>query len=375
MWTIEHWYRESKEFAARNAAMVRQGAELILQATMDHLPGVSRDEVVRRLHNLNRQRLAAVPSLTQYPELRGMGELVQADWRGVRDGAGLDDALWAAHCDQHYYSHRYISTGQAVPPGCSYVYFPTSDRGPMLAHNIDCGPIDFVPEPGWPAISEHLILGGVSSGVFLDEQSPEMFPAPVYKLVGRYCRNTDEAVEMLTRYNYFWGPGNVIVIDRNHDVAMIEKSACRIGVRRSPDGFGFITAMTAQEPSMKAFLQGRRTASILARKLPKENADAAYWKAQDRRHELMSELLDEARKNPTAECLRRFIQFRSPERGNVCANGEPVFPGGPPTEHTVRTDLWFLREGRAQWWAMEGKKPSFENRKPDMTFKDMWLWD
>jgi hypothetical protein len=211
--------------------------------------------------------------------------------------------------------------------------------------------------------------------VFLDEESPEIFPAPVFKLVGRYCRNTDEAVEMLTRYKLFWGPCNALVVDRRHNVAMIEKSSCRIGVRRSPDGFGFITAMTAQEPGMKTYLQDRRTASILARKLPKENEDATYWKAQDRRGQLMNELLDEARKHPTVETLRRFIQFRDPQRGNVCGNGEVLFPGGHPSEYTLRTSLWLLREGKAMWWAREGNKPSFENRKPDVMFQNVWLWE
>ncbi len=126
---------------------------------------------------------------------------------------------------------------------------------------------------------------------------------------------------------------------------------------------------------MKAFLQDRRTASILARKLPKENNDAAYWKAQDRRAELMNELLDEARQSPTVETLRRFIQYRDPQRGNVCGNGEILFPGGTPTEYTLRTSLWLLREGKAMWWAREGNKPSFQNRKPDVTFRDVWLWE
>ena len=116
------------------------------------------------------------------------------------------------------------------------------------------------------------ISGGVSSGVYKDEKTPEIFPAPVYELVARYCRNTDEAVEMLTRYNHFWGPTNLLVADRQSNVAMIEKSACRIGTRRRNDGFGFITAMTAEEPGMRAFLADRRAAQQNSRRRY-ENAD------------------------------------------------------------------------------------------------------
>jgi len=375
MWTIDGWYQEARATTAKNPEITRGMADLLLRHVEEHLPGVAREEVVRRLQKSNQQRLDAVPSLTKYPELRGMRDLVAAQWRGWKDGAGLSDAQLAAYCDSYFYYHRYLATGKAGPLGCSYVYFPTSERGPILANNLDSSPAEPFGPPAWPAISEHLLLGCVSSGVFLDEESPESFPAPVFKLVGRYCRTTDEAVEMVTRYNYFWGPCNAILVDRQHNVAMIEKSACRIGVRRSPDGFAFITAMTAQEAGMKTFLQDRRTASILARRLPKENEDATYWKAQDRRGQLMNELLDEARKNPTVETLRRFIQFRDPQRGNVCGNGEVLFPGGHPSEYTLRTSLWLLREGKAMWWGREGDKPSFENRKPDVTYDGVWLWD
>lgn len=375
MWTIDGWYREAHASAEANPDLTRKMAELWLNTYAQHMPGVSREEIVRRLQKSNRERLAAVPNLKLYPELRGMQNLVEASWCGARDGAKLDDAQWAAHCDGGVYYHRYVATGKAGPIHCSYIFFPKSDHGPILANNLDSSPAEPFGPPHWPAISEHLVIGTVSSGVFLDEESPEIFSAPVFKLLARYCRTTDEAVELLKRYNYFWGPCNAIVIDRNKNVAMIEKSACRIGVRHSIDGFGYITAMTAQEPAMRTFLQDRRTASIIARKLPKENEDATYWKAQDRRGQLMNELLDEARKNPTVETLRKFIQFRSPERGNVCGNGEIIFPGGRPTEYTLRTSLWLLAEGKAMWWARDGNKPSFENRKPDVEFKDVWRWE
>ena len=180
---------------------------------------------------------------------------------------------------------------------------------------------------------------------------------------------------MLERYNHFWGPGNVLLIDRNKDVAIVEKSACRMGVRRSSDGFAFVTAMTATEPSMKAFLAGRRAASLKSRNLPEDCADTAYWNGADRRHLLMEELLEEAKGDPTLDRLRRIIQFRDPERGRVCYNGDILFPGGPPCEYTLRTTIWLLREGRAMWWAKEGDTPSFENRQANTSYPDAWTWD
>lgn len=375
MWTIESAYEEARKAAEGDAERIRRMADFMMSRYQGWMPGKSETEVADILNRSTAERLAAVPDLRRYPELRGMRELVQAGWRGVRDGAGLNDRQWAVHCNGRFYYVRHLASRQRPPSNCSYVFFPHSDHGPILANNLDSSPDEPFGPPSWPAISEHLILGGVSSGVFFDEESPEIFPAPVFKLVARYCRNTDEAVEMLTRYNHFWGPGNLIVIDRTRDVAMIEKSACRIGVRKSRDGFGFITACTAEEPGMQAYLADRRAYSLKARGLPPDCADTLYWAGAERRRMLMNALLEEARANPTLETLRRIIQFRDPARGQVCYNGEELYPGGTRLEFTLRTQIWLLREGRALWWAKDGDTPSYENRKPDVVFKDVFLWD
>jgi hypothetical protein len=181
---------------------------------------------------------------------------------------------------------------------------------------------------------------------------------------------------MFTRYNHFWGPGNMIVVDRQHDVAMIEKTSCRIGVRRSTDGFGFVTAMTAQDPEINTFLADRRKASLVERGLPDPCADTRYWDAQDTRHNIMTRLLDEARANPTLESMRALMQYRG-EDGVVCDNGDMLHPDDPPIEHTIKTQIWCLSEGRAQWWTRDNEKniPSWENKREDIHFQDVSLWN
>jgi hypothetical protein len=388
MWTVKSWYEDSRAEAAASSSIIKQNAAFSLKTYEALQPSVPRAEIVRRLQASNRTRLDAVPDLTRYPELRGARELVEARWRGLRDGAGLNDEEWAATCDNNFYGHRYVYNSCTPPAhdalangqiagrlGCTWVFFPWSDRGPILGNNLDSSPDEAFGEPPWPAVNEHLIMGSVSSGIFLDEQSPEVFPAPVNDLVARYCRTAAEAVEMLTRYNYFWGPCNRIVIDHNHRAAMIEKSACRIGVRWSPDGFAFITAMTVAEPAMNAYLADRRAASLKARHLPEDCSDTTYWRGADHRRALLDALLDEARKAPTLEKLRQIMQFRDPKRGYVCYNAEVFHSGGPPCEYTLRTSLWILRERRAQWWAKAGDVPSFENLQPDVTYSDVLAWD
>ncbi len=379
-WTVESWYAEAKSEAESRRALTQSLADIWFKTLQRGMPEASREEIGQRVIEFDRQRMDAVPDLKKYPELRGMRELMTAAHRGLRDGAGLSETDAAAIRSAATFYHRFISGGRK-PSGsakaqCSYVYFPTSEVGPILANNLDSSPEEKFGEPHWPAASEHLIFGGVSSGVFFDELSPEIFPAPVHKLVARYCRNTDEAVEMFTRYNLFWGPGNMLVVDREHKLAMVEKSSCRIGVRRG-EGFGFITAMTQQHPEMRAYVRSKRAESLVRRNLPNPCHDTIYWDAQDRRGDLMTQLLEEAKAKPSVEALRKIIQFRDPKRGNVAGNGEVLSPGGPPSEHTLRTSLWLLREGRAMWWARDEQtgKPSFENRMPDVTFENVWRWD
>src|SRR5687767_2265896 len=117
MWTPEQWYQEASAEAAANAHQVRGMAEYWMQILEREMPGVPRAEIVRRLEEENRKRLDAVPSLEQYPELRDMRDLVEASWRGSRDGAQMDDALLASHCGASYYMHRYVANGK-VATGC-----------------------------------------------------------------------------------------------------------------------------------------------------------------------------------------------------------------------------------------------------------------
>lgn len=376
MWNVKGWYDAAFKQAREKRLFHEQMADLQLTTYQKAFPEVSIDEIARKLAKSNRKRLDAVPELAKYPELRGVRDLMDARWRGLRDGAELSASRWAAACDGNYLYRRHLGESAAMTLGCTYVYFGHSDCGPLLANNLDSTPAEPFGPPEWlPGDSEHVILGAVSSGVWKDEKTPEIFPAPMYELVSRYCRTTDETVEMLTRYNYFWGPCNMLVIDRGKNVAMIEKSNCRIGVRRRDDGFGFITAMTAEEPDMRAFHTERRAEMLKDGGKSAPCSETVYWEGADHRRELLEELIDEAKAEPTLEKIRSIIQFRDKERGLVCYNAEEILPGGPPCEYTLKTTIWQMAKGRALWWAKEGDTPSFENKKPDVEFSDVWLWE
>ncbi|MCE9590181.1 MAG: hypothetical protein K8S99_06620 [Planctomycetes bacterium] len=377
MWTIGSWYEEGLAAGRALGEFIRGRAGHVLKSYLGWLPGKSREEIGRLLTEYNRKRLEATPDLAKFPELRGMRELIEAERRGIREGAGLDDVLAAVHFDGQTYFHREIAgKAQGAPKAhCSVAYFATSDHGPLLASNLDTDIHEPYAPPGWPLLNEHLIFGGVSSGVFLDESSPEIFPVPVFKLIARYCRSAPEAVEMLDRYRLFAGPGNLIIIDRDHRIAMIEKTACRMGVRWA-DGFGFITAMTQEDPAMKAFVSERRAASLVARGLPNPCADTRYWDAQDVRREIMNRLTADARSDPTLEKMRALMQYRGPD-GVVADNGDILAPGDPPIEHTIKMQIICLAEARALWWTRDNARniPSWENRREDVTFTDVLAWN
>ncbi len=376
MWTIKSWYHEAYHAAKADATRVRRMADFLLETYLTHLPGETRDSLGARLAECYRMRLAAVPDLSVYPELRGMPQLLEAAWRGARDGAALDEAQAAVHVMGLWLLHREAYSKLTPQPAhCSVAYFHTSDHGALLGVNLDTNPDEPYGPPGWPLVNEHLVTGGVSSGVYLDEASPEIFPAPVSTLVSRYCRSAEEAVELYTRYNHFWGPGNLLVADRAGHVAMIEKSACRIGVRWSHDGFGFVTAMTAEEPGMHAYLEDRRQASLVARGLPTPCADTRYWDAQDTRRAIMNRLMAEAKQAPTLEKMRALMQYRGDD-GVVCDNGDVLFPGDPPIEYTIKTDIICLSEQRALWWTRDNETgtPSWEHPMPEVTFPDALSW-
>ena len=377
MWTLQSWYEEGLARGRAQPEQTRGMADFLIGIYQKAMDGISRRELGELLVKSNAERLNAVPDLTRYPELRGMRELIEAERRGLREGAAMDDAQAAASFDSLYYYSRSVLPGKWKPRArCSVIFAPHSDHGPLLGWNLDSSPDEPCAAPLWPTNgNEHLVIGGVSSGLDMDEESPEIFPAPVLKLVGRYCCSTDQAVEMLTRYSLFWGPCNRLIADRNGRTAMIEKTACRIAVRWSDDGFGFVTAMTAEDPEMRQFVADRRAASLVRRGLSDPCSDTRYWALQDKRRELMNRLMQDLRRNPTLDGVRGMLQYRGDD-GFTCSNGETPYPGDAPLEHTLTTNIVSLSEARGWWWARDNERdiPSWENPQEDVAYDNVLRW-
>src|SRR5436190_2160089 len=143
-WTVDSWYAEAKSEAGSRADLTRSLANQWFNTLQKGMPDASGEEIGQRVIEFDRQRMDAVPDLKKYPELRGMRELLNAAHRGLREGAGLSEADAAIYRSGLTFYHRFISAGRK-PSGnpkaqCSYVYFPTSEAGPIMVNNLDSSP-------------------------------------------------------------------------------------------------------------------------------------------------------------------------------------------------------------------------------------------
>lgn len=329
----------------------------VMRRALGDVLGLPEDEAVAHTLACYRQRLAALPTPAQHPELRGMGDCVRAYNRGMAQGAGisLQDVMLLAN--YRYMIHRRVltpacaSTQPEPGAGCTLVYFPHSERGPLLANNND-GTIDHAHQqsPPWIVCNQAgLIAATVSSGVFEDEPSPEQFPVPVFLLAAELCGTAEEGVDLLTRLCGFWEACNTLVADRRGRAAVIEKSNRRWAVRWSEDGFAATTEMAAEDPTYAEYLWQTRRRSLAVRGLDESCADWAYWRAAAARSRRLLGLLDDARAEPSFAGLERIIYDHIDAPEQVHMDGSLCHPQQEHGEWSLRTTVWVLEEQQAQY--------------------------
>jgi hypothetical protein len=357
-----------------------------LTLTLAEAMGLPASEAFQRAVKDYDARLDAAPPLSKYPELKGIRECLVAYNRGYAEGAGIseeDVALLANHrrmitaATCHTPPSEPPSDSATVSPGCTRIFFPTSDRGPLLANNLDI-PFrpDYRPDPFWPTSNQAgLIMTGVSSGLFDDEESPEIFPVPVFSLASETCGKTAEAVELLTRLHLFWDACNLLVADKEGKAAVIEKSACRYGVRKVEDGFAATTGGAAEEPVYKSYLWETRERSLTPRGLDHDSYDWAYWKASEGRSARLLKLVNEAKRNPTYSSMESVIYDHTGRMDQIHLDGSKCHPDQQVTECTQRTIIWVLNEKRAWYsfaeppvWGHETQRHRKDFEKVELVF-------
>ncbi len=352
MTSREKKYYQVGLMQGRNVKPSARGFRLEIRRTLAKALQVPEEEAARRVVADYRRRLDALPPLAEYPELKGMPECVMAYNQGTADGAEITAADAMLMANYRFTLHSLFKREPvANGPGCTLIYFPRGARGAMVANNNDglaCQQMHV--EPPWIVANRAgMIFGTVSSGVFEDETSPQIFPAPVFLMAYEMTSTTAEAVDLLTHLCKFWEPCNTLVADRHGESVIIEKSACRYGVRRSKDGFSATTEMSAEDPVYKAFLWETRKRSLKARGLTFDSPDWAYWKAAERRSARLLKLVEEAKEAPTFAKIEAAIYDHTGQPEQVHMDGSKCHPDQEEGEWTLRTTIWVIDERQAQY--------------------------
>ena len=213
----------------------------------------SREDLLEYAADLHRRKLDAFPDLKTFPELEGMDQYEDEYPRGYAEGAGID--IREVHLEKHWMEMYLLALGggRLSIHNCSQCYIPNTPNGPMLGLGRDDIMTWYTDDPfgvSWPNPVERpnqitdppesnpdfgvcLATGGGALFEFEEDRGEAIFPAPVLSLVQDYCTTTEEAVEMLIRYNDYWGPCNCVVGDAEGKGALFEKSKYQYAVRTS----------------------------------------------------------------------------------------------------------------------------------------------
>ncbi len=143
--------------------------------------------------------------------------------------------------------------------------------------------------------SEGLMIHGSSIAYPKEPMPKDRYPVNIYNLVLRFCKNVTEALELMERYNLFFGPYNMLVFDGTGNAAVIEKSKNTLAVRQNEEDWIFMTDGVAVEEKM-AKLQGNET---------------IIYQFNLQRHRLIEKLLKKEAKKPSIEAMQRIMSNHS----------------------------------------------------------------
>lgn len=321
----------------------------------------------------DKERLANPPSVTRFPETKGLADLVVAERKGFHDGCGGGDQELAYHFSWFFFSSRRLNTRFVGPAPranhCTSVYIrDTKEGGPLYGRNLDDirrpGLEDF--QPPTPLDGKRVFVrDGVSSAVMCDEEPEEIFPVDPWRLMPKDCVKLKDVMAFLERYHDFWGPQNGILVDLDQNAAAFEKSNCRVGFRVSEDGTAAVTACSYLIPAMKKFKEERSRISLQKRGWDETSPDWCYWKGCDARYERLLKLTTEAgRRGATLDDMAAIVTDRAvpfPER--ICLGGQKGHPDDFDVNWTLTSQASVL-EGpncRTLFWRVEGNQACYDN--------------
>ena len=256
----------------------------------------------------------------KYPEIQGLAAYEDEEAKGIADFFGLDYRR-VLLCKDMYsrLARARITEGLVSPPlksaKCTTVIFKHSPVGPIMGRNMDSGidamsglqgygePVlfQYPEEMGYSYMAtaeiinrEGLSIQGSSIG-YPNEPTYAKFWLETQTLILRFCKTVEEALDFIERYNPFFGPGNLIVLDAQGDTAVIEKTKNTFAVRRTEENWIFTTDGVAVEEKTRK-IQGE---------------DTAAYQFNLQRHRLIEELLKKEAKAPSIEAMQRIMSNHS----------------------------------------------------------------
>ncbi len=347
--------------------------------------GLPPEELIRRVTALHAERVDALPDLTVYPELRGEREILLERYRGMAD-AGMTPELIALNESLGFWVNYYcrnetgkIPHGGSLPPEqrerCRVVFAPDTDAGPLHFKNVDDPLHTWQPQPEnvrtMPSPFTPLFFDGTGSGLHIDDDPPEIFPANAVDLAKRYCETVPEAEEFLVRYNYFWAGANMLIHDEAGKAVAIDKaSRCRYAVRRpGPNGVIYINGMSSFDPDYQAYIEMRRAQYLRETGQDESTPEGAYFKGAAALLRNMTRRMAEFERSPTEATLYEHLCSRDPD-GPLCRIGKQTHPDDPVRAATLVQRCYHLRERIMKWRQWRGETPIWEDAWKTVSYAD-----
>lgn len=283
------------QVAQREADQINSNRAQFLEFPIDRVitdaPWVKRSDLTAGLGDFHRERMAKVPSRTEYPEATPWIEHTLAVDRELKARAKIsDDELAVVRSLRAYITFRgFKQAGLALRPQpatdekCRAAYFPDTDRGEVAIKNVDDPLTHWKPDrtPLKASPPPNLRSDGVGNGLHMDEEPDELFPVPVLSMLRHHANDVPTAVEFLTRYRKFWGCANLMLHDKQKRSVAIEKcSYSHIEVfHPGPDGITHISGMTCRDVNSPQgrFQRDQRQKYLDLFKLPADGPDMTFW--------------------------------------------------------------------------------------------------
>jgi hypothetical protein len=360
---------DSIAVARAEAAVIKSDPNQFLDGPVERAladaPFIDRDSLLEGLETFHKERMAKIPSATEYPDAQPWVDYVIDRDKELQELTGITDLQMAAFRSLgHYMTFRGNGAGRpTMVEKCRIVYLPDSDRGEFHIKNVD-DPITFwkptTSKPDSAPKVTKLMWDGVGSGMHLDDEPDEIFPLPYREMCWELCQDVPGAVQFLTQYSKFWGGQNIVLYDPQKRNVAIEKSSFNYIDVYEPgeNGGSHCSGMACRNTDSP---QGRYQAAQRRKYLelynqPLDGTDMTFWNACDRAEQMLGDLM----KKPKVTIDEVFELFTTPWPDGLNKTGQKLHPGQWAGEYTLLTHAELFDQKQYIRWQRdaEGNYPA-----------------